>query len=418
MPIETFGAPTAPAPPPEVEAAHCPACGCRSAALFFDAGRRPPALVHCHSAEEARALPRATLRYLRCLDCGHVFNPGFRLAPSSNRGYEGAGEWSAFLEQVRMEMRSRLGPTPTVVAIGRHASTFLEGLADGRPHGRFFTAQPEQAAAAVAALKPDLIISRHVGEHLCDPLLFLESLSLAHPGAMLYFEAPCIDRSIEIHRAEDFLHEHPSLFTTASFSRMIARATAAGLVSVDALDHGYAGEVMFAFLHLLARKEFLERARAAQGFAAMVSASRHVIMLELANLYLAGTRVAIWGASGRGAVFFQTYHVDAQRFPLVVDSDPSRQGVHVPGTGQKIQSPLALAGKPVEVLILPCPWRAMEITAEMVRLGIRCHRLLIPYGGRLVDYLDQSHCYHRPAQEPRASGAQFETHPGPALLAR
>jgi hypothetical protein len=38
----------------------------------------------------------------------------------------------------------------------------------------------------------------------------------------------------------------------------------------------------------------------------------------------------------------------------------------------------------------------MEIVEQMVRLGIRAGQVLIPYGGRLVDYAEGSHCYDRP----------------------
>ena len=87
-------------------------------------------------------------------------------------------------------------------------------------------------------------------------------------------------------------------------------------------------------------------------------------MLELANLYLAGKRVAIWGGTGKCAAFLQAHRVDAQRFPLVVDSDPEKVGTYVPGTGQRIQGRDALAGTPIDVLIVPTQWRARDIVEE------------------------------------------------------
>lgn len=114
---------------------------------------------------------------------------------------------------------------------------------------------------------------------------------------------------------------------------MVARS----LTSVDSLGHGYDGEVVYAFLRLKGNSEHVEHARRARAFAELASASRHIVMLELANLYLSGKRVAVWGGTGKSAAFIHAHHMDAQRFPLVVDSDESKAGAYVPGTGQKIQ---------------------------------------------------------------------------------
>lgn len=118
-------------------------------------------------------------------------------------------------------------------------------------------------------------------------------------------------------------------------------------------------------------------------------------MLELANLYLAGKRVAIWGGTGKCAAFLQAHRVDAQRFPLVVDSDPDKVGSYVPGTGQRIQGRDALAGKPIDVLLIPTQWRARDIVEEAQRHGLQVEQVLIPHNGHLVDFRTGAHPYRR-----------------------
>jgi len=399
-----------------MRATTCPACGFHVAVLFYDGGRQPLATLGWpRSAEEACAMPRLPLEFVRCVDCGHVFNAAFDYTQvpytdQPNRMFNRGRRWSAFLERVRGEMLGRLGARPVVVEIGHGAGHLLEALARERPAGRYLGFDPHGASASehpavefrralflperhLAELRPELIVSRHVLEHLTDPLGFVQSLSFAAAAAglrpLLYLEVPCVDRALETGRIEDFYYEHNSHFTTESFSRMLARS----FTSIDALEHGYNGEVVYSFLRLKGRLEHLEHARAARAFRQWAETSRSTIALELTSLHLAGKRVAVWGGTGKSAAFLQAYGVDAGRFPLVVDSDPEKAGTYVPGTGQRIEYRDALVGARVDVLLIPTQWRARDIVEEAERAGIRCERVLIPHGGRLVDYVGGEHPY-------------------------
>jgi hypothetical protein len=400
----------------DVHVTTCPACGYHVEVLFYDGGQQPLATLGWpQSSEEARAMQRLPLRFVRCVDCGHVFNAAFEYASvpyrhQPNRMFNRGLRWTEFLGVVRARMLARLPAGATVVEIGHGAGAFLEALAHARPDGRYIGFDPHgrehsdlpavefrrelfHPETDLAALRPDLLISRHVLEHLTDPLGFLQSLSFAASmiatQPLVYIEVPCIDRALEHGRIEDFYYEHNSHFTTESFSRMIGQSFAA----VEALDHGYNGEVVYAFLRLKGRLEHVSCARSAAGFACMAGVSRQVIMLELARLYMAGKRVAFWGGTGKCAAFLQAHHVDAQRFPLVVDSDPDKAGTYVPGTGQRIEYCETLRRKPADVIIVPSQWRARDIVEEATRNGITYERLLIPHRGRLVDYFEGEHPY-------------------------
>lgn len=392
----------------EVATTTCPACGYHVAVRFYDGGAQPLATLGWpRSPEEARAMPKLPLHFVRCVDCGHVFNSKFdyRAVPYAdqpNRMFNRGVKWSRFLDRVRSQMLARLPEDPVVVEVGHGDGTFLESLAAQCPKGRFIGFDPHGAAASSVSnvvfrqslfraethmdeLRPHLLVSRHVLEHLTDPLAFVQSLAFAATRTasrpLLYLEVPCIDRALDTNRTEDFYYEHNSHFTTESFSRMLARS----FCSIDALDHGYGGEVVYAFLRLKGRLEHIEHARAAKAFAEMATATRHIMMLELANLYLAGTRVAVWGGTGKSAAFLQAHHMDAQRFPLVVDSDPLKVDTYVPGTGQKIQFRDVLIAQPPEVILIPCQWRARDILDEIARCGIRYQRIVVPQQGRLAD---------------------------------
>lgn len=415
----------------EFHSTTCPACGYHVSVLFYDGGHQPLATLGWpQTSDEARAMVKLPQRFVRCVDCGHVFNSEFDYTKvpytgQPNRMFNRGVRWNQFLEGVRAQMLSRLPADPVVVEVGHGAGTFLEGLAELRPLGNFLGYDPHGATESslpnvhfrrqlfdpqkdLLSLRPHLLISRHVLEHLTDPLGFIQSLSFAASltglRSMLYLEVPCIDRALECGRIEDFYYEHNSHFTTESFSRMLNRS----FTSVDTLHHGYDGEVVYAFLRLKGRLEHLQNTRDATAFAEMAKVSTSAIRLALTNLHLAGKRVAFWGGTGKCAAFLQAHGVDAERFPLVVDSDPDKVGSYVPGMGQPIESCEVLRGCVTDVIIVPTQWRARDIVEETARAGIRYQQVLIPHQGELVDYFTGKHPYRRadvsPGSEVRSAG--------------
>ncbi len=118
-----------------------------------------------------------------------------------------------------------------------------------------------------------------------------------------------------------------------------------------------------------------------------------VIVRELAEVSSSGKSVAVWGGTGKAAAFMNTYQVDRQRFPVVVDSDPDKEGTFVPGQGQEIRSRDYLLTHPAEVIIIPMQWRATDIVQEIEHAKISYDRVLIEHQGRLIDFHKEVHPY-------------------------
>ncbi|OGK80600.1 MAG: hypothetical protein A2X53_16625 [Candidatus Rokubacteria bacterium GWA2_70_23] len=406
----------------DLREATCPACGHHGAVGFFDGGAQPLATLGWPpSAEQARAMPRLRLDFVRCVDCGHVFNAAFDYAavPYSDKPnlmFNRSAGWSDHLRALQQRMLSTLPERPVVVEIGHGDGHFLRALAAARPAGRYVGFDPHGAPEAaagpvelrralfvssrhVADYRPDLIMSRHVLEHLGNPLGFIQSLSFAaawaeiHPA--LFLEVPCIDRALATGRTVDFYYEHNSHFTTESFMRMLSRS---GVV-VDFVGHGYNGEVVYGFVRLGKSREQIERARASLAFGDRASRAGAAIRRQLEELWASGRSVAVWGGTGKSAAFMNQMGMDAIRFPVVVDSDRDKAGTFVPGTGQEIRSRDWLLAHPADVVIIPPQWRAGDIVREMAGCGIRPATVLIEFDGRLADYFADSHPY-RPGGEP------------------
>lgn len=393
-------------------AATCPACGHHVAAPFFYAGDKPLAtLAWPKSAHEARSMKRLPLDFICCIECSHVYNHSFQYdevpySEKPNLMFNKGKNWSDFIVRMQKRILQSLPDSPTIVEIGHGDGAFLSAMAELRPDGRYIGFDPNGAAHSssdnvelvqalfqpelhLAEIMPDMVVSRHVLEHLMNPLAFLQNLqfhaSCLRLPLLAYFEAPCIDRAIAAERTVDFYYEHNSQFTSKSFSRMLNRCGA----GIEDIGVGYGGEVIYGFVQLGDCERLVEHASMATRFHESTQTSEQVIADQLQRIHDSGVSVAVWGGTGKSAAFINRYDLDAERFPLVVDSDPDKAGTFVPGTGQEIQHRDALIGQAVDIMIIPPQWRAKDIIAEMNEAGIEARSVLIEHKGRLVEYTGQ-----------------------------
>jgi hypothetical protein len=393
--------------------ATCAACGSHVVVPFFDGGNQPLAtLAWPNSVEEALAIRRLPLDYVRCVGCSHVFNAAFDYknvpyAAKPTLMFNRGAIWAEFIRGIIERLSATLPKDALVIELGHGDGAFLSALAQSRtdirclgfdPHGaeergsrvelRRALVQPE----AVPALGADLFVARHVLEHLASPLGLLQRVAFAAATAgrsqRIYVEVPCIDRAIQSGRTTDFFYEHCSQFTTRSFLTMLERAPGV----IEEHGHGYDKEVIFAVANIGALAQAAVALEAGAFHESSLSA-RDTIRAQLATLHQSGKKVAVWGGTGKSGAFLTRYGMDRERFPTVVDSDATKTGTFVSGTGQEIRDPLYLSQHPVDVILVPPQWRARDILLEMRTKNIRCGSVLIEHEGKLIDFERDAHPY-------------------------
>jgi len=415
----------------------CPACGHHVAVSFYDGGNRPLAtLAWPRSAGEAQSMRRYPLSFVRCVDCGHVYNSDFDYAvvPYSDKPnlmFNQGAVWTRHLAHVRDLILRQLPPNPTVVEIGCGDGGLLRAMAAARPEGRYVGFDPNAAvdvghgriqahqrmfdpAEHLLQYRPDVVISRHVFEHLVNPLGFVQALSFAASWqgveTRLFIEVPCIDRALAIGRTVDFFYEHNSNFTTRSLERLLQRCA----TSVELIERGYNDEVVYGLARFAKQQEQVDFAQQALAFRSRAVDSRWNVRRSLDALVAGGKNVAIWGGTGKAAAFIHQYELDAARFPVVVDSDPDKVGTFVPGTGQEIRFRDYLLDHPADIILIATQWRAPDIVDEIKQCGIPFLNILIEHDGRLTSVLRNAHPYR--ADEPERCRGPIGARPFQAVV--
>lgn len=393
----------------------CPACAHQIALPFLD-GEMATMATLCwpRSREEAQTLPELPLDFVRCVRCGHIFNKSFdySVVPYSSKPnlmYNQGPLWNKFLCNIQRGIVDLLPKNPTVIEIGHGDGNFLINLSKITREGNFIGFDPNGAAIDndfaifrrelfdprkhLKEFSPDMLISRHVLEHLSNPLKFLQNIAFFAScygcSLLTYFEVPCIDNAIRNKRTVDFYYEHNSQFTTLSFTKMVTQCSQ----QILEIGHGYKNEVIYSIAKLgVLEADLLVAKETMENHASHIS-SKSKIMKHLNDLYVSGKSIIFWGGTGKSAAFLNRYNVDAHRFPVVIDSDRSKVGTYVPGCGQLIQSTDWFQDHLADVVVIPPQWRARDIIEEMKLLGLSECTVYIEHEGALVDFFNSRHPY-------------------------
>jgi SAM-dependent methyltransferase len=384
---------------------YCPLCSSSNLAAFLQRSQVP---VHQNlilaSRDAARSMIRGELHLMACEDCGFVFNRSFDLSRLAyGQDYDNtqacSAYFDAYLDGLVKDLINRHGiRNSTVVEVGCGKGQFLRKLvsfpgannkgfgfdpsyvgADTDLEGRlvFRRCYYDDTCVDVAA---DVVVCRHVIEHVPDPMAILRSVHAAvarSSKALVFFETPCVEWILQNRVVWDFFYEHCSLFTAASLTVAFERAG----FSVERTSHVFGGQYLWlearvANEHSSTERRFPETAALARAFGTDEMALRQKWLHRLVELK-AGGGVALWGAGAKGATFANLIDPECTLIDCVVDLNPNKQGRYIPGTGHAIVAPGDLQGRFVKSAVLMNPNYREENLHLLTEAGI---------GLRLIDY--------------------------------
>jgi SAM-dependent methyltransferase len=380
----------------------CPSCGGRELKQFYAQDDIPVHSVRLmRTRDEAVSFPRGSLRLALCRACGFITNTAYDPAPQDyadsyeeTQGFSPTfNGWANDLAKRWVERHGLEGKQ--VLEIGCGKGEFLmsmveHGVAHGTGIDPSFLEERAGGAAAervtvikdyysedYANLVGDAVVCRHTLEHIhrVGELVQLVRHSLrASPDTVVLFELPDVLRVLREVAFWDLYYEHCSYFTPGSLGRLFRGS---GFTILDlALDYDdqyiliecRPADGRIAGPHPLEEKPG-DVAEAVDDFTRAFASTRARWRDRIRSARADGRRAVIWGGGSKGVAFLTTLGLNGE-VEYVVDVNPHKQGMFMPGTGHPVVGPDFLRSYRPELVVAMNPVYLGEIAGELSSLGV------------------------------------------------
>ncbi|RMG92430.1 MAG: methyltransferase domain-containing protein, partial [Chloroflexi bacterium] len=234
---------------------------------------------------------------------------------------------------------------------------------------------PDYYSEAYTTTPADFICSRHVLEHIADPVAFLRMVRRAigdRVNTAVFFEVPNMAYTLHNMAIWDIIYEHCSYFTPQSLRYLFTRCG----FRVLAVNTTYAGQFLTieampddASSDLPAGEHIQELETAVSQFGRHLQEKITHWQHTLHSLHQQNQHATIWGVGSKGVTFLNLMDT-ARQIPYAIDINPRKHGKYVTGTGQPIHPPEHLQQHPPDLIILMNPIYQDEIRQMTSNMGL------------------------------------------------
>ena len=377
----------------------------------------PGVPVHCNvlwpTREAALAAPRGDIRLTYLPTCGHTYNPAFDPSLMEyTQEYENSLHFSPRFQEYATALAEGLVEKydlhgKDIVEIGAGKGDFLIMLCAmsgnrGWGYDPSYVPEPGYTAPNVTFVedfytekyldqRADLIVCRHVLEHIPDPDAFIAQVrrAVGEQQSVVFFEVPNALWTLQRGGIWDVIYEHCSYYSPTSLAHLFERHG----FRVLAVNEVFGGQFLTIEAIPVEQGPGAERSslepgswklepanlaaltKDAHAFAAAYQAKRDEWRARLAGLAAGGKRGVVWGAGSKGVTFLNATGA-GEEIVAVVDINPRKQGKYVAGTGQRIVAPTELAEiRPDFVIIMNANYRE-EIGGMLAEVGVAAEILV------------------------------------------
>ena len=366
----------------------CPICRTHSAELFL---RRDTVPVHQNvlfeKREQALNIARGMLSIVICYHCGFVFNVDFDGSLLSyDEKYENTQSYSPVFEKylddsIDYLVNKKGAKNCRIIEVGCGKGYFLRKLVEqGGNSGigfdpsyigplelldgklRFNRGFYDEGSVDLVA---DIIICRHVIEHIANPLDMLGTIRLAlanSPQAQVFFETPDVEWILKNQVVWDFFYEHCSYFSRPSIRLAFEKS---GFL-IDEIKNIFGGQYFWVEArpisepNILALKDVEPLTRLAKDFE---KANNKLVARWRAQLIKIkqNGKIAVWGAGAKGVTFANLFDPKQEMISCIIDVNPQKQNKYLPGTGHPIVNYEELIQRDIRTIIILNPNYRPEI---------------------------------------------------------
>ena len=235
----------------------------------------------------------------------------------------------------------------------------------------------------------DLVIARHVLEHVPDPREFLDSiLEVLKPGGIAYIEVPNSFWSLENCYYPEFHVDHISYFTMGSLSKLINNTNICEILHTEV----FGGYIKFPFLMSLLKKDLKGKATLTDNWFIDYKIDEHInnftskyeTYIKSINS-LSSKSMVVWGCGSIGSQYAVDGDWNKDNITFV-DPNNAAQGKVLSVTGHHVYSPEIINDIKPEILLIASAWEddVREQAKEFIdsKTKVLCYDDLI--GGNLV----------------------------------
>lgn len=387
----------------------CTVCGSKDVLQSVSIQKMP---VYCNvlwpSQDEAINAALGDIELGYCQACGHVFNAAFdpELMDYTEE-YENSLHFSPKFNEYAHALANRLIEKydirdKNIVEIGCGKGDFLTMLCTkGNNHGYGFDKSFEderideeerQQITFIqdyyddkhADINADLICCRHVLEHIQHPQQFLSDIRRTVDNridTILYFEVPNALYTLKDMGIWDLIYEHCGYFTESSLSTVFLQA------GFDILEIGesFGGQ----YLYVEAKPSqnspsaYAKQIYDLEGLSSYVAAFDNNYRSKVAQwsdelrcISDKGQRAVIWGGGSKGVTFLNVLK-QSKSIDYVIDLNPHKHGMFVPGTAQIVMAPEFLKEYMPDYIIIMNQLYKDEIEQSARDMGISAEVLCV-----------------------------------------
>lgn len=379
----------------------CPNCEVGGLSPFYEVRSVPVhSVVSIRTKDAARAFPKGDIVLGICKVCGFVSNMAYDCTLQSYcPDCEETQGYSATFQSFHKHLAARLIKRHVlfgkkIVEVGCGKGEFLSLICElGGNSGIGFDPAfvPERNPAKERSqikfvqdfygekygdVSADFICCKMTLEHIEKTREFVNIIrrSIESRRTPVFFQVPDLTRVLTDNAFWDIYYEHCSYFTRHSLAQLFQRA---GFTVLD-IRSEYDG-LYLAIEALPAERQAglpaddslirwtMEKTRE---FGTIVRETIESWNHRIASLKAQGKRVVVWGSGSKGVAFLTALR-DPDAVSWVVDINPYRQGMFMPGTGHQVVAPEFLLTAEPNVVVVMNPIYLREISEQLHTLGIQ-----------------------------------------------
>jgi 2-polyprenyl-3-methyl-5-hydroxy-6-metoxy-1,4-benzoquinol methylase len=378
----------------------CLSCASRSMTAFYSVEKFPvQSLNLCSTFDRALLFPRGRVRLAFCERCGFISNIAFdpsltASAPECSPVLTCSPSVNPYADRLIDQLVGPLGIRGKhVLEIGCGTGRFLtslcqrggntgvgldksyvpDGTTETMPGVEFI---PEDFSDMHTSHAPDVVICRMVLAQLVEPLRLLRAIRRLvgdRKGVLVLFQVPNMKHILRKAAFWDICYEHPSYYTSLALAGILQRlgfevrtswidATQQHLIVLAEGGNGTGGR-------LLSEGQTRIMLEDTERFAQQCDMELRFWRMLLRETRGVGERSVLWGGGAKGVSFLCTLGL-GEEIDYVVDIDPQKQSMYMPGSGHRVVDPEYLREHKADLVLIMNNFYTVEIRENLARMNI------------------------------------------------